>query len=218
VAERSGTDQPELAREARNLRVESHSGADSHPVGNSHLGADSRIEAPFHFGERLAGVVERFRLERVLCMGGAAAPLIGPAELERIVNPLREGDRVAVLNNVKSPDLIGFTRARELTGWLRRGAAEEGFSPEAAAGGNVPTTAAGGALPATMAGENLAATDNALAFILGDAGYEKIVMAGSPVLAFDLDTPADFLILERQSGAGPRTRTALAALDWDRGR
>lgn len=37
---------------------------------------DKEIERPFHFGQRLRDVVEGCQLEKVLYMGGAAAPLI----------------------------------------------------------------------------------------------------------------------------------------------
>src|SRR5512135_2487852 len=43
-----------------------------------------RDDEPFHFGRRLAEVIDRFGLTRFLYMGAASAPLLTAADLARI--------------------------------------------------------------------------------------------------------------------------------------
>lgn len=62
----------------------------------------------------------------------------------------------------------------------------------------------------------LPSMDNALATTLRDAlDLEMELMPYSPGLLFDLDTPADALVLKAGPFGGPRTRVVLDALDWD---
>lgn len=57
--------------------------------------------------------------------------------------------------------------------------------------------------------------DNFLVFLLFEAGLERVVLADDPRYCFDLDTPADALLLRRCGGAGPRAAAALTRLPWD---
>ena len=50
-------------------------------------------DGPFHFGRRLAGVINRFQLTRLLYMGAASAPLLTTADFARIAAAARQHDR-----------------------------------------------------------------------------------------------------------------------------
>lgn len=59
-------------------------------------------------------------------------------------------------------------------------------------------------------------SDNELGYALQKvAGLRRVLLPNSPWINFDLDTPADILILRRQPWAGPRTAAAVAGLEWD---
>jgi hypothetical protein len=64
---------------------------------------------PFHFGQRLAGLVEHHHIQRVLYSGGASAPLLTGERWVEILTVLGESERVAVTNNLHSCDWVGFT-------------------------------------------------------------------------------------------------------------
>ena len=65
---------------------------------------------PFHFGARLAEVVRRHRLERLVYLGGGSLPLLGADEFSQVADALSE-DGVAVTNNHFSSDLVAFPAA-----------------------------------------------------------------------------------------------------------
>jgi hypothetical protein len=71
-------------------------------------------EEPFHFGRRLAGLVEKYEVRRALYFGGASAPLLGQGALAEIVARLEE--RVVVTNNVHSSDWAAFAPAPAVVG------------------------------------------------------------------------------------------------------
>lgn len=77
------------------------------------LGAaiDYSGDEPFQFGHRLASIITRFGLRRVLYMGGASCPIISPEELQWAVDRLADGDEIVVMNNVQSADIVGFAPA-----------------------------------------------------------------------------------------------------------
>lgn len=76
---------------------------------------DREIERPFHFGQRLWDVVESCRLEKVLYMGGAAAPLLSSAELQYMREILEQNEEIFLTNNYYSADLVGFTPGEALS-------------------------------------------------------------------------------------------------------
>jgi hypothetical protein len=77
-----------------------------------------RQHEPFHFGRRLAGLIEKYAARRVLYAGGASAPLMTTARWSGILLSLTEAERLAVTNNVHSCDWVGFTDAGEVIGLL----------------------------------------------------------------------------------------------------
>lgn len=68
----------------------------------------------FQFGRRLLDVIERYRLENVIYLGGPAAPLLTEEDWGLIASELRRRKNVVLQNNVQSPDIIAFTPARAL--------------------------------------------------------------------------------------------------------
>jgi hypothetical protein len=71
--------------------------------------ADVRVDddaQPFHFGQRLGGVIQRHGLESVLCLGAGGVPLLSAEDLAGIALRLQGGG--AVTNNPYSADLTGF--------------------------------------------------------------------------------------------------------------
>jgi hypothetical protein len=62
--------------------------------------------APFHFGQRLAGVVRRHKLDSVICAGAGSVPLFGPDDFREVLSRLAGG--VIVTNNSFSSDLVAF--------------------------------------------------------------------------------------------------------------
>lgn len=77
------------------------------------LDTDSR-EKPFHFGQRLQDTVEAYHLEKVLYMGGAAAPLISSLELKYLREVLEQNENIVLANNYYSADIVGFTPGKAL--------------------------------------------------------------------------------------------------------
>ena len=70
--------------------------------------------APFHFGQRLAGLITRYRLEGVIYFGGGSAPLLDADTARALADALDEGraHALALTNNVHSSDWVGFTQAQ----------------------------------------------------------------------------------------------------------
>lgn len=157
-----GTDLPDLAREAASLgaRVDFRAGE-------------------FHFGRRLLEVARRYRVNRLIYLGGPAAPLFGKEDWRFLALLLKSKENVVAQNNPQSPDVIAFAPARALE-----------------------------AIPCP-------ASDNELGFALRDLGLERILLPNSARVNFDLDTPADALVLKVVGKAGPRAARVLAELDWD---
>ncbi len=81
------TDQPDLAVDLPGVEV------------------DSSAE-PFHFGQRLAGVVRRRQLDSVIYAGAGSVPLFTADDFREVVSRLARG--VIVTNNSFSSDLVAF--------------------------------------------------------------------------------------------------------------
>jgi hypothetical protein len=88
------TDSPELGRQAR------LHGAEVHPTGRG-----------FHFGRTLQTLTGAYGLERVVYLGGGAAPLLRSEEADALLEMVAAGGRVFVANNPQSPDLVGLGTA-----------------------------------------------------------------------------------------------------------
>ena len=77
-------------------------------------------DGPFHFGRRLAEVIDRFQLARVLYMGAASAPLLTVADLAQIAAGTRQHDRAVIANNINSTDWAAITPASIVRDWIDR--------------------------------------------------------------------------------------------------
>ncbi len=139
-----------------------------------------RPAAPFHFGRRLAELIERHNAQCVLYSGGASAPLMDLDRWCTVMDRLMEQERLVLANNLHSCDWVGFTPAREVAPLIAREASE-----------------------------------NAIAWVWAHrAGLPAEDLPPSAATRFDLDTPADLLIVQRHPGVGPRLRYFLDDLGW----
>lgn len=137
-------------------------------------------DEPFHFGRRLYDVVKQYQLEKVLYMGGAAAPLISSSELKYLREILEQNEEILLANNFYSADLVGFTPGH------------------------------------TLSRISLPPIDNTLALALANEGGLRLLpIQRSLGLNFDVDTPADVLIMSVHPGMGAKTLSAVQGLNWD---
>jgi len=96
---------------------------------------DSSIEidqddsaSPFHFGERLAGLIERYGAECVLYAGGGSAPLLGPEQWRSVLQRLLAAEHLVVANNLHSCDWVGFTPAAAVVARIAALAGDNGLA------------------------------------------------------------------------------------------
>ncbi len=152
-----------------------------------HVDLDAAAE-PFHFGRRLASVIERFSIRHALYFGAGAAPLLSRQTLTRLCDTLltqsatRSGAGAGVVsaNNFWSADFLGWTPASAIR--------------------HID-------LPSRR--------DNLLAVLLQrQAGLTRDDIPPSVGSLFDIDTPADVAILNLHHGTYPHTRAALQAIPW----
>ncbi len=142
--------------------------------------------APFHFGERLAGLIATYDLARVVYFGAGSAPLLSRSAIGAIRAGLLEpaGERgadlpgrVVLTNNLHSSDWIGIGDARDALPVIRQ-----------------------------------AARDNSLAWMLQQGGaFDVRVLADvRPAAGMDLDTPADLALVRKHADCPPNLAQALA--------
>jgi len=83
---------------------------DSAPGEPGVSGLDIDVDSgPFHFGRRLAGVIQARSLASVVYMGGGSAPLLTADEFAGVGRAVGSGKTVT--NNQYSADLVGFPAA-----------------------------------------------------------------------------------------------------------
>lgn len=70
--------------------------------------------APFHFGRRLADVVTRYRLTRIVYTGATSAPLLTRADLAAIAQAAREAEAAVIANNIHSTDWAAIAPAHSI--------------------------------------------------------------------------------------------------------
>ncbi|NLM70143.1 MAG: hypothetical protein GX177_09140 [Firmicutes bacterium] len=95
-----GTSYRDLAEEAAKYQVE----IEYHP----------QVTEEFHFGNELLRIVKQRKLNKVLYVGGAAAPLISAHELRSIRRLLEVHNSIVTANNYYSADLVGLAPASVL--------------------------------------------------------------------------------------------------------
>lgn len=144
-------------------------------------------DQPFHFGEKLAELVQSHELERLMYFGGGSAPLLDNRSMDMIagllLNAGRAGGAVA-----RIPSHIVLTNNRHSSDWCCISHVEDA----------IPTIRA-------------AKRDNSLAWALQETGdYDVRVLAGiRPATSMDLDTPADLAIVRQHPDCPPHLRSAL---------
>ena len=153
-----------------------------------HVDLDAAAE-PFHFGRRLASVIERFSIRHAVYFGAGAAPLLSPHTLTRLCDTLLAqaaagpgtGTGVVSANNFWSADFLGWTPAAAIR--------HIDLPPH---------------------------RDNQLAVLLQrQAGLTREDLPPSAGSLFDIDTPADVAILNLHHGTYPAyARAALQAIPW----
>jgi CTP:molybdopterin cytidylyltransferase MocA len=70
-----------------------------------------KSRTPFHFGRRLAEVIERHGVHRAFYLGGGSAPLMDGSTLRAVADTIRRDDGLIVTNNIYSSDWAAFTPA-----------------------------------------------------------------------------------------------------------
>jgi hypothetical protein len=93
---------------------------------------------PFHFGRRLAGLIERYGARRVLYSGGASAPLLSVERWIQVLARLGEAERLVVTNNLHSCDWVGLVPAVEMTPLIAREANDNALAWALAHEGDLP--------------------------------------------------------------------------------
>ena len=143
-------------------------------------------DRPFHFGERLAGLIEQYALEPVLYFGGASAPLLdssfGSMMLGLLEQAMSESSasipsHIVLTNNLHSSDWAAISRVEEALPIIRQ-----------------------------------AARDNSLAWLMQESGeYSVRVLSGvRPATSMDLDTPTDLALLARHPDVNYALRGVLS--------
>jgi hypothetical protein len=74
----------------------------------------------FHFGRRLAELIDRYGVKRLLYSGGASAPLLKAERWAQVVARLAHAERLVASNNLHSCDWMGVVPADELASIIAR--------------------------------------------------------------------------------------------------
>jgi CTP:molybdopterin cytidylyltransferase MocA len=64
---------------------------------------------PFHFGQRLAALIDLYGMERCFYIGGGSAPLLGRDQLAGVAESILAAGRLLITNNFYSSDFAAFT-------------------------------------------------------------------------------------------------------------
>ncbi len=68
----------------------------------------------FHFGRRLARVIDKYGVERAVYFSGGGLPLLSAQEFVGIAQELSRGDGLVITNNLYSADLVAFSPGEAL--------------------------------------------------------------------------------------------------------
>jgi hypothetical protein len=137
-------------------------------------------QEPFHFGERLAGVIERHSLSSAIYFGAGSTPLLSRDLIDLLQGMLYQS---AYAQNSRIPSHIALTNNLHSSDWI-----------------GISNTA--DALPIIRRAER----DNSLAWMLQkDWTYDVRVLSGMyPASSMDLDTPSDLAIVRHHALCSPR--------------
>lgn len=151
-----------------------------------------RDDGEFHFGRRLADLIECHDLSPVVYFGAGSTPLLAPDMLEMLHGMLSQSEygqgsripsHIALTNNLHSSDWVGLSHAADALHIIRQ-----------------------------------AERDNSLAWMLQENwDYDVRVLSGvRPTSSMDLDTPADLAIVRRHPQCSPQLAAALEDALLDR--
>lgn len=140
---------------------------------------------PFHFGKRLAGLIETYNLSPMIYFGASSAPLLAQDMLDMLHGMLYQSEyghsskiptHIALTNNLHSSDWIAISHTRD-------------------------------ALPIVREAER----DNSLAWMLQENwDFDVRVLSGfRPASSMDLDTPGDLAIIRQHPACPPHLAEAL---------
>lgn len=73
------------------------------------------VGKPFHFGQCLTNIIERYSIQHVLYFGAGAAPLICLSTLNELCHRLLTKRHIVSANNFWSTDFLGWTPASAIT-------------------------------------------------------------------------------------------------------
>mgnify|MGYP001035676274 CR=1 FL=1 len=149
-------------------------------------------QAPFHFGERLAGLIEQYELSPVIYFGAGSAPLLNQEMIGLMQGMLYQSafghgsqipSHIALTNNLHSSDWIAISHAHDALAIIRQ-----------------------------------AERDNSLAWMLQENWeFDVRVLSGvRPASSMDIDTPADLAILRAHPLCPPHLAEALRDQVLDR--
>jgi hypothetical protein len=148
---------------------------------------DDSLSGQFHFGQRLAALIEQYGLEPMLYFGGGSAPLIDRSVGGMIVGLL---DRARYGGSGAIPSHIVLTNNLHSSDWAAISRIDE-------------------ALPVIRE----ASRDNSLAWLLQESGeYDVRVLSGvRPATSMDLDTPSDLALIARHPDVLPCLRQVVSS-------
>ena len=69
---------------------------------------------PFHFGQRLRQVIQRYEIEQPFYIGRGSAPLLSAHDLGALAQQLSSATNTVITNNIFSADLIAFTPGKAI--------------------------------------------------------------------------------------------------------
>ena len=92
----------------------------------------------FHFGRRLARLIEKYGARRVLYSGGASAPLFSLDQWAETLARLGEAERLIITNNVHSCDWFGVTATPEMLPLIARETSDNALAWILAHQGDLP--------------------------------------------------------------------------------
>lgn len=143
---------------------------------------DDAQSEPFHFGNRLAALIERYTIGTVMYFGGGSAPLVDSSVSGMIIGLL---DRSIQQNTSAIPSHIVLTNNLHSSDWAAISRVDA-------------------ALPVIRQVNR----DNSLAWLLQESGeYDVRVLSGvRPATSMDLDTPSDLAVVSRHPDLLPGLR------------
>ncbi len=146
---------------------------------------DDPLDSTFHFGKRLADLIEAHHLGPVLYFGGGSAPLVDHSVASMIIGLVERAGEPG-LNSI--PSHIALTNNLHSSDWIAISAVSE-------------------ALPIIRQTHR----DNSLAWLLKESGeYDVRVLSGiRPATSMDIDTPSDLALIARHPDVLPQLQAVL---------